>query len=88
MAITVEQFIERLSESGLMSAAEISAFQDSLPPAERPSDVQALATSLVKAGKLTKYQAQAIYQGKVKGTGVRRVHRFGQARRRRHGRGA
>jgi serine/threonine protein kinase/formylglycine-generating enzyme required for sulfatase activity len=67
MAITVEQFIERLSQSGLMSAAEISAFRDSLPPAERAGDAQALAASLVKADKLTKYQAQAIYQGKTKG---------------------
>jgi serine/threonine-protein kinase len=67
MAITVEQFIERLTESGLVSAAEISTFQDSLPPDQRPRDVQALAASLVKAGKLTKYQAQAVYQGKTKG---------------------
>jgi formylglycine-generating enzyme required for sulfatase activity/serine/threonine protein kinase len=67
MAISVEQFIARLSESGLMPAAEVSTFQESLPPAERPRDVQALAASLVKAGKLTKYQAQAVYQGKTKG---------------------
>jgi serine/threonine protein kinase len=66
MAITVERFIERLSESGLMPAAEISAFQESLPPDEQPRDVQALAVSLVKAGKLTKYQAKAIYEGKSK----------------------
>jgi serine/threonine-protein kinase len=66
MAITVEQFIERLSESGLMSPAEVSAFQDSLPPDKRPKDVQQLASSLVKAGKLTKYQAQAVYQGRGK----------------------
>ena len=64
MAITVERFIERLSESGLMPAAEISAFQESLPPEQQPRDVQALAISLVKAGKLTKYQAKAIYEGK------------------------
>jgi serine/threonine protein kinase len=67
MALSVEQFIARLSESGLMSPAEVSTFQESLPPAERPRDVQALAAGLVKAGKLTKYQAQAVYQGKTKG---------------------
>jgi serine/threonine protein kinase len=67
MAISVEQFIERLSESGLLSAAEVSAFQDGLPPHKRPRDVQTLAAGLVKAGKLTKYQAQAVYQGKTKG---------------------
>jgi formylglycine-generating enzyme required for sulfatase activity/serine/threonine protein kinase len=67
MAVTVEQFLERLSQSGLMSAAEVSAFQDSLPPDKRPKDAETLARELVRANKLTKYQAQAVYGGKVKG---------------------
>jgi serine/threonine-protein kinase len=67
MAITVQQFIERLTQSGLMSAAELAAFHDSLPPAERPRDVKALVAALYRAGKLTKYQAQAVYDGKTKG---------------------
>ncbi|MGD0898165.1 MAG: serine/threonine protein kinase, partial [Thermoguttaceae bacterium] len=67
MAITVQQFIERLTESGLMSAAEVARLQDSLPPDKRPKDVQQLAQALVQHGKLTKYQAQAVYQGKAKG---------------------
>jgi serine/threonine protein kinase/formylglycine-generating enzyme required for sulfatase activity len=67
MSITVEQFIERLTQSGLMSAAEVSTFQDSLPPDKRPKDAETLARELVRANKLTKYQAQAVYGGKVKG---------------------
>jgi serine/threonine-protein kinase len=67
MAVTVQQFIERLSQSGLMSAAEISAFQDGLPPDQRTGDVKALVAALYRAGKLTKYQAQAVYDGKTKG---------------------
>jgi serine/threonine-protein kinase len=67
MSITVEQFIERLTQSGLMSAAEVSTFQDGLPPDKRPKDVQQLARALVQHGKLTKYQAQAVYEGKTKG---------------------
>jgi serine/threonine protein kinase len=67
MAVTVEQFLERLSQSGLMSAAEVSAFQDSLPPEKRPKDAETLARELVRANKLTKYQAQAVYGGKTKG---------------------
>ena len=67
MAITVAQFVERLAQSGLMSAAEVSTFQDSLPPDKRPKDVQQLAQALVQHGKLTKYQAQAVYEGKTKG---------------------
>ena len=67
MAVTVEQFIERLTQSGLMSAAEVSTFQDSLPPDKRPKDLQQFAQALVQQGKLTKYQAQAVYEGKTKG---------------------
>jgi serine/threonine-protein kinase len=67
MSITVEQFIERLTQSGLMSAAEVSTFQDGLPPDKRPKDVQQLAQALVQRGKLTKFQAQTVYQGKTAG---------------------
>ena len=44
MAITLEQFIERLTQSGLMSAAEVATLQDGLPPEQRPRDVQGLVT--------------------------------------------
>lgn len=67
MSITIEQFVERLTQSGLMSAQEIDSFHKQLPPDKRPKDVQQLAQALVQKGKLTKYQAQAVYQGKTKG---------------------
>lgn len=67
MAVSLEQFVENLIRSGLFSAAELSAFQRSLPPEKRPKDAQELARSLNQAGKLTKYQAAAVYQGKTKG---------------------
>jgi len=67
MSITIEQFVERLTQSGLMSAQEIDGFQQQLPPDNRPKDVQQFAQALVQQGKLTKYQAQAVYQGKTKG---------------------
>ena len=66
MSITIEQFVERLTQSGLMSAAEVSTFQDSLPPDKRPKDVQQFAQALVQHKKLTKYQAKAVYEGKGK----------------------
>ncbi|NQT13136.1 MAG: serine/threonine protein kinase, partial [Planctomycetes bacterium] len=67
MAVSLEQFVENLVRSGLFSAAELSAFQESFAPEKRPKDAQGLARSLNQAGKLTKYQAAAIYQGKTKG---------------------
>ena len=67
MAVTLEQFVQHLTKSGLMSAAEVTSFQDALPPQKRPKDGETLARQLVQANKLTKYQAQVVYQGKVKG---------------------
>ncbi|HUT93602.1 MAG TPA: bifunctional serine/threonine-protein kinase/formylglycine-generating enzyme family protein [Thermoguttaceae bacterium] len=67
MAVTLKQFVENLTQSGLMSAAELSAFQEGLPPEKRPRDVQDLARELIQAGKLTRYQAAAVYHGKTRG---------------------
>ena len=67
MTVSLEQFVQYLTQSGLMSASEVSSFQDTLPPDRKPKDGEALARELVKANKLTKYQAQVVYQGKTKG---------------------
>ncbi len=66
-AVPLQQFVDHLVQSGLMIASAISSFQRSLPPDKRPKDGRALAQTLVYAGKLTKYQAQLVYQGKTKG---------------------
>jgi serine/threonine-protein kinase len=67
VAVKLEQFVEHLTQSGLMSAADIASFEDSLPADKRPKDGEALARELVRANKITKYQAQLVYQGKPKG---------------------
>ncbi len=45
MAIALEQFVQYLTDSGLISADEVSAFQDTLP--EVPTDGEMLAKQLV-----------------------------------------
>jgi len=67
LAVSLEQFVQNLTASGLMSAAEVTSFQQSLSPDKRPKDAETLARQLVQASRLTRYQAQAVYQGKVKG---------------------
>ncbi|NQT13615.1 MAG: serine/threonine protein kinase, partial [Planctomycetes bacterium] len=67
MPLTLEQFIENLTSSGLFSADELSAFQESLAPEKRPHDAQGLARELIRAKRLTKYQAEAVYRGRTKG---------------------
>ncbi|MFC1596432.1 protein kinase [Planctomycetota bacterium] len=67
MPVTLEQFVENLIRSGLFTADELAAFQQGLPADRRPQKPQDLARELHKAGRLTKYQAALVYQGKTEG---------------------
>jgi formylglycine-generating enzyme required for sulfatase activity len=67
MTVILDQFLQSLRESGLMAAQEMDAFLGSLPSEEKPSTGEDLAKALVKHRKLTRFQAQAVYQGKTKG---------------------
>ena len=66
-APSFEEFIHRLAESGLMSSQEVGQFLDSLSPDERPTAADKLARIMFQKGLLTKFQAQAIFQGKTRG---------------------
>ena len=66
MEVILGQFTKSLAASGLMTADEVDSFIESLPPDKKPDDGKTLAQALVHRGKLTKFQAQAIYQGKTK----------------------
>jgi tRNA A-37 threonylcarbamoyl transferase component Bud32 len=65
MPVTLEQFVELLSESGIMSAEDVRSFRESLPADKRAADVQEFARELVRQKKLTSFQATAIYQGRA-----------------------
>ena len=67
MAVILDQFVHSLVDSGLMSAEEVRTFIDALPPESQPNSAEGLAKLLFSRKKLTKFQAQAIYQGKTKG---------------------
>ncbi|MDF1745721.1 MAG: hypothetical protein P1V19_18630 [Gimesia sp.] len=60
MAITLEQFASQLDESGVISAVDIAAFQKSQSPAAESAED--LGKLLVKHKKVTKLQAQLVYQ--------------------------
>ena len=68
MTVILDQFIHTLVESGLMTAEEVSSVHRR--PAARGAaraDGEDLAKLLFQRKKLTKFQTQAIYQGKTKG---------------------
>jgi len=66
MAVTLASFVESLTQSGLMTAEEVRAFIAALPPGRQPVTGADLARELYRAGRLTKYQCQAVYQGKTR----------------------
>jgi hypothetical protein len=67
LSIPLEKFIDCLCRSGLMTAADLAAFQDRLAPEQRPTEANALAAQLVQANQLTAYQATVLSQGQSAG---------------------
>ena len=63
MALGLDQFTKQLTDSGLLSADGLSTFVDTL--SEQPTTSESLACSLFEAGKLTPYQATAIWKGRA-----------------------
>jgi len=67
MSITLDDFIRSITASGLMDGEEVQSFLDTLPMENRPTTAEDLAREMYRQGKLTKFQAQAIYQKKTRG---------------------
>ena len=66
MGITVRQFVESLTTHGVLTAGELSAVRDAAASLEAEADADALARKLVDQGKLTRFQAANLYQGRGK----------------------
>jgi serine/threonine protein kinase len=62
----VDQFVHDLVESKLLTAAEVRAVLGGLSPEIR-SDARRVAGELVRQGKLTRYQAAMLLQGRTRG---------------------
>lgn len=62
MPLSLEQFVQQLSDSGLVAVDDLSTLQREAPSAE----VEQFARALVKRKLLTAYQAQQAYAGKAK----------------------
>ena len=66
MPLTVEQFTQRLTSSGVMSDDELRDWIVAVPVEQRGDDGESIARALVKDKRLTKFQAEQIYAGKEK----------------------
>ncbi len=64
-AISREEFVKRVTQSGLLSAIDLQATLDGLGGAAGKSNARELARCLVDAGLLTTFQADAILGGRL-----------------------
>jgi len=67
MAVPLDKFVRSLSSSGLMTAEEVEAFIRGLPGDRQPDDARTLAKEMLRHKKLTRFQIQAVYEGKARG---------------------
>lgn len=63
----LRKFVCTLLASHLMSKAEVEEFRASLPEEERPQTAEDFAKALYRHHRLTKFQTQAVFQGRTKG---------------------
>jgi len=64
---TLDQFVENLLTSGLLSKDQLQTVLHDLPAGEQPQTADDLAKLLHRQGRLTRFQAQAVYRGQTRG---------------------
>ena len=67
MRVNAETFVESLASIHILPDADLAAIRQLLLPANLGADAEALARDLIRQGKLTRFQASHIYQGRGKG---------------------
>ncbi|MBI3862004.1 MAG: SUMF1/EgtB/PvdO family nonheme iron enzyme [Planctomycetia bacterium] len=63
MAVPLEQIVRQLEDSGILAGETL---RDFLPPKSDPQDAEGLLRDLLEHEKLTKFQAEQVWQGKGK----------------------
>ena len=64
MPVSVDGFLKRLSDSGVLSAEDVSGVEAQIPSGKRSHDASALARELVRLNILTPFQANVLYHEK------------------------
>ncbi|MGD9645330.1 MAG: protein kinase [Pirellulales bacterium] len=66
-SLSIESFLDCLSQSGLLTEAELSQIREEASSGDVGRDASSLAAELVRRQRLTEYQAQFLCQGKARG---------------------
>ena len=64
---SVDEFVQRITSSGLMTVAEVSAFVSTLPADKQPKTAEELARPDAPPGPAYQVSGPSVYQGKTRG---------------------
>jgi serine/threonine protein kinase len=67
MPISLDEFVQSLTDTGILPAAEVTSLVGSLPDDRAGVDVEKLARELVRQQKLTRFQASVIFRRQSRG---------------------
>ena len=63
MAVSIAQFLDRLEASGILDKTDLDAIRAEVEGEDAAGDAEGLVKRLHNEGRLTKYQAQALWKG-------------------------
>ncbi len=67
MAVLLDQFVQTLSDSGLMTKEDVQQLLVGMSDDDKPKTGEEMAKLLFRQGKLTKFQTESVYKGRSKG---------------------
>jgi len=67
MSLSIDEFVQSLTDTGILPAEEVTSLVSSLPEDRRGIDVEKIARELVRQQKLTRFQASVIFRRQSRG---------------------
>ncbi len=67
MSISLDEFVQSLTDTGILPPEEVTSLVSSMPEDRGPVDVEKLAKELVRQQKLTRFQASVIFRRQSRG---------------------
>src|SRR6516162_3937539 len=67
MPISLDEFVQSLTDTGILPVAEVTSFVGSMAEDRAGVDVEKLARELVRQQKLTRFQASVIFRRQARG---------------------
>ncbi|HEY2252709.1 MAG TPA: hypothetical protein VGH74_16660, partial [Planctomycetaceae bacterium] len=67
MSISLDEFVQSLTDTGILPFEEVTSMVSSLPEDRKGVDVEKLAKDLIRQQKLTRFQASVIFKRQSRG---------------------